>query len=177
MIDRAARVMSLAFSFLVVVVNACSGVADNDPREGRAGRGGGGGAPADGSADARGAMGGAGGSSSDSGSDIDQCLVPLANKSCNLAGCHGASMPAAGLRLTEDVVTRPAALVDRLNAGDPNGCVASMWKLIDRAEPEKSLLYRKVTGSPPCGVKMPVGPALSTAETACILSWIKSAAR
>ena len=104
-------------------------------------------------------------------------MVPLANKSCNLAGCHGANMPSAGLRLTEDVVTQPAALVDRLNAGDPNGCAAAMFKLIDRAEPEKSLLYRKVTGSPPCGVKMPVGPALSTAETACILSWIKSAAR
>jgi hypothetical protein len=52
-----------------------------------------------------------------------------------------------------------------------------MFKLIDRAEPEKSLLYRKVLSPAPCGAKMPVGPALTSAETACVLSWIKSAVR
>ena len=170
---RAARLISLSISALVVIVNACAGIAENDPREGRAGRAGG---AADASVDARGGAGGAGGSI-DSGSAIDRCMVPLAGKSCNLAGCHGAQMASAGLRLTEDVVMEPASLVDRPNAGDMNGCAAGMFKLIDRAEPEKSLLYRKVTGTPPCGVKMPVGPALTSAETACILSWIKSAVK
>ena len=169
---RAARVMSLSISALVVAVNACTGVADNEPR-GHAGRGGGG--AGDASADATGGAGAGG--SPDGAITIDRCMVPLATKSCNLAGCHGAQMPSAGLRLTEEVVTAPASLVDRWNAGDANGCAPGMFKLIDRAEPEKSLLYRKVTGTPPCGVKMPVGPTLTPAETACILSWIKSAVR
>jgi len=166
--------MSLSLSSLVVIVNACTGVAGNDAPEGRAGRGGS--APRDGSTDATSGAGGTGGSS-DGGIVIDRCMVALANKSCSLPGCHTETMASAGLRLTEDVVMQPASLVDRPNAGDPNGCAAGMFKLIDRTEPEKSLLYRKVTGVPPCGVKMPVGPALTNAETACILSWVKSAVR
>lgn len=159
---------------VLVLVNGCAGVADNEALGNGAGRGG---ASGDGGrSDGTSSNGDAAGSR-DAGGGIDPCMVPLANKSCNLAGCHAATMTAAGLRLTEDVIAQPSALVDRANTGDPGGCGAGMFKLIDRSEPEKSLLYRKVSSLPPCGAKMPVGPALSASETACVLSWIKSAIR
>jgi hypothetical protein len=81
----------------------------------------------------------------------------------------------AGLVLTETVLTQPGPLlVNKLNMGVTGGCEPGMFKLIDSAEPEKSLLYTKLT-MPPCGTKMPVVPPYLTAtEAACVLSWIKS---
>jgi uncharacterized membrane protein YgcG len=81
----------------------------------------------------------------------------------------------AGLVLTETVLTQPGPLlVDRPNQGVAGGCEPGMFKLIDSAEPEKSLIYTKLS-TPPCGSKMPVVPPYLTAtELACVLSWIKS---
>jgi hypothetical protein len=81
----------------------------------------------------------------------------------------------AGLVLTETVLTQPGPLlVDKANMGVAGGCEPGMFKLIDSAEPEKSLIYMKLS-TPPCGSKMPVVPPYLTAtEVACVLSWIKS---
>jgi hypothetical protein len=81
----------------------------------------------------------------------------------------------AGLVLTETVLTQPGPLlVDKVNMGVVGGCEPGMFKWIDSAEPEKSLIYTKLT-APPCGTKMPIlPPYVSATEAACVLSWIKS---
>jgi hypothetical protein len=81
----------------------------------------------------------------------------------------------AGLVLTDTVLTQPEPLlVNRPNMGEMGGCEAGKFKLIDGAEPEKSLIYTKVTMHP-CGTKMPILPPYLTAtEADCVLRWIKS---
>jgi hypothetical protein len=165
----AIALLSLRGLVALPIVSGCVGEL-TDEQKARAGGG-----SADGSN--TGGAGGAGGASGAGGAGkggLDLCVVPLMNKSCNVLGCHSASRPAGGLDLTEAAITQPASLVDKINAGDPTGCQASMFKLIDSREPEKSLIYRKLTPPAPCGASMPVGPALAATETACVLRWIKS---
>ena len=85
-------------------------------------------------------------------------------KSCLSAGCHGANQPAAGLDLsganTESVlVNKPAALC--------NGT------LVVPGDPANSVLFQKLN-SPSCGVKMPIGGALSDAQIVCVYQWISA---
>ena len=45
--------------------------------------------------------------------------------------------------------------------------------LADPADPEGSLIYQKLSPTPPCGAPMPLArPPLSRAEVACVLAWI-----
>jgi len=136
-----------------------------------AGEGGPGGSGASG-----GSAGSAGSAGSGGGSSLDLCVVPLfKSRLCSNDGCHGGMLVQAGLVLTETVLTQPEPLlVNRPNMGATGGCEAGIFKLIDSAEPEKSLIYTKLS-TPPCGSKMPIVPPYLTAtEAACVLSWIKS---
>jgi hypothetical protein len=99
------------------------------------------------------------------------------DKSCALTGCHGGTSPSAGLFLTDDALRQAKdTLVDKTNKGMMPGCPAGMYKLIDKAQPEKSLLYTKLTATPPCGDRMPSGGTVNSAELSCMLNWIKSVA-
>ena len=50
------------------------------------------------------------------------------------------------------------------------GCAST---LADPANPEASLIYQKLSPTPPCGSPMPLArPSLSDEDTACVLAWI-----
>jgi hypothetical protein len=103
--------------------------------------------------------------------DGEQCPdVPedILAMSCAGSGCHEAYMPAAQL----DLITPGVA--DRLVGGTAKGegCL-DMGVLAVPEDPEASLLYLKLTGSPPCGEPMPLlGTALTAKEISCVKDWI-----
>lgn len=83
---------------------------------------------------------------------------------CARASCHSAVNPAQGLDLASpDVAARVV--------GQPaTECVGT---LADPLAPEASILYLKLTPSPPCGARMPFnGTPLSDAQIACVKDWI-----
>lgn len=85
---------------------------------------------------------------------------------CAHAGCHQSNEPAQGLDLES------AGVESRLVGVAPTGPGCS-GVLVDPKNPEKSLLYLKLTDAPPCGVPMPFGGArLSSRDLGCVKSWI-----
>jgi hypothetical protein len=113
------------------------------------------------------------GSSDDAGSTIDAAQVAtcpdvpgtiLAADTCSASGCHALPMPAGNLDLKS-----PNVALRLVGVKDQTGVF-----LLDPANPEQSLLYRRVTGA--AMPRMPSGlPPLDDATTACLLSWIKAA--
>ena len=94
------------------------------------------------------------------GDVVARIFVP----SCGGTGCHSATAPQQDLDLVSPGV---AARV----VGTP--AKACLQTLADPARPEQSLLYQKLAVKPPCGAQMPLArPALSSADVACVLSWI-----
>ena len=89
----------------------------------------------------------------------------LMQQKCGNLACHGAPAQTTGLDLTS------AGLANRLeDRTGSSGCPDHL--LIDKENPEKSMLYLKVVGTE-CGVRMPLGGMLTSDEQACILSWIE----
>ena len=84
---------------------------------------------------------------------------------CGNQNCHGGPSASTGLDLTT------AGLAMRMEGRKGAGSCTDRL-LIDKDQPEESMLYLKVTGSS-CGVKMPLGGSLSASEQACFLSWIE----
>ena len=83
---------------------------------------------------------------------------------CATALCHSAKDKTQGLDLqSTDVASR---LVGAPSTEGPG-------LLVDPSSPESSVLYTKVTASPPFGVRMPFNaPPLDDASVACVLQWI-----
>jgi hypothetical protein len=85
---------------------------------------------------------------------------------CSSAGCHSMISPQANLDLIspnlEGRVVSVAATDNCKNA-----------VLANPIDAEGSILYGKVTDTPPCGVRMPVGEPLSPSEIACVKRWIE----
>lgn len=102
------------------------------------------------------------------GGDGGTCAdVPteIFGKRCATAGCHTGATPAGSLDLTPSgvemrVVGKPASM-------DCGGTLA------DPMSPKASILYLKLSTTPPCGSPMPLGgAALSAADQQCVLDWI-----
>ena len=107
----------------------------------------------------------AGTSSSSAGSGacgdvVARIIVP----SCGGTGCHSALAPQQDLDLVSPgVATRVVGIPAK-------GC---LQLLVDPENPEQSLMYQKLLPKPTCGAQMPLArPALSSADVACLLSWI-----
>jgi hypothetical protein len=83
---------------------------------------------------------------------------------CGGSGCHGANAPQQGLDLeSPDVATRVVGV-------PAVSCAAT---LANPADPASSFLYTKLATKPPCGSQMPLARLpLSSADAACVLSWI-----
>jgi hypothetical protein len=83
---------------------------------------------------------------------------------CASSSCHSASNKAQGLDLqSADVAAR---LVDVPATEGPG-------LLIDPSAPSKSIVYLKLTASPPFGARMPLGEApLDVSTLACVRAWI-----
>lgn len=84
---------------------------------------------------------------------------------CATAGCHTASGPAGGLDLASDNA------YGRLAGAKAAG---GAGLLIDPDTPSASVLYTKVTSTPPFGSRMPLGAdPLDDTTASCILTWIE----
>ncbi len=120
------------------------------------------------------AGGGMGTAGSGDGVDLT-CITPLITKSCaNSPICHLAgAMQGGGLDLSSPNFA--SRLVDvaatHKDVIDPTTCMAS--KLIDTADATKSWLLAKINGTQgACGSAMPIGPALSNADKACMTKFV-----
>jgi hypothetical protein len=92
--------------------------------------------------------------------DVPQTL----STTCTGAGCHNAMDKAQGLDLQSPNL---ASRLVGVQATEGPGL------LIDPSNPSASVLYLKVTGSPPFGSRMPQGRApLDDATIACVLAWV-----
>jgi hypothetical protein len=91
---------------------------------------------------------------------VQRIFVP----SCGGTGCHGATGAQQDLDLVSPGVAARVVGVSGI------GCSAT---LADPANPEASLIYQKLSPTPPCGSPMPLArPALSDDDVACVLAWI-----
>lgn len=87
-------------------------------------------------------------------------------KKCALSGCHAAAGASAGLDLASpDVLGRLANKPASGGAGS----------LVVPGDPAKSVLYTKLTATPPFGSRMPLGTPLDDATLACVHDWIAAA--
>ncbi|HEY0468177.1 MAG TPA: hypothetical protein VGC79_28455 [Polyangiaceae bacterium] len=94
------------------------------------------------------------------GDVVERIFVP----SCGGTGCHGATGPQQDLDLVS------AGVAARVVGVQGIGCAST---LADPANPEASLIYQKLSPTPPCGSPMPLArPALSEEDAACVLAWI-----
>lgn len=115
--------------------------------------------------------GGGNGGGSDAGGNPVQASCDfnaLMTAKCGSSGCHGgqAGQLATGLDLTSPNLASRVA-----NQNGKNGCAE--YKMVDTDNPDQSALYLIVTNKP-CGVRMPIGGAMSEAEQNCVLTWIQS---
>jgi hypothetical protein len=87
---------------------------------------------------------------------------------CGGTGCHSAKAPQQGLDLeSAGVAARVVGISGKM-------CPVI---LADPANPAGSLMYQKLAVKPPCGAQMPLArPALSAADSACVLAWIAAQA-
>ncbi len=90
-----------------------------------------------------------------------QILVP----SCAGASCHSATAHAAALDLESPGL--PARLVG-VHATGGDGL------LVDPANPDGSVLVRKLTPTPPFGAQQPPGAPLDPATVDCIRVWVRA---
>ena len=159
----------LWFPVLALSLSACAGQLEN-PEQYETGQGAASAADSGTAADTdAGANGGGNGSANTGGNgSASECgsTVELLKTKCGNAGCHGAASPAAKLDLaSEGVATR---LKDA-----PASSACSGYSQINSTDPSKSLIYLKVTDTPPCEPRMPIGAPLSNEEQACLLAWLE----
>jgi hypothetical protein len=86
---------------------------------------------------------------------------------CGAAGCHSGPTPATKLNLV-----LPG--VDKRLVNQPSvECTPGL--LVDTADPTASIMYQKLTTSPPCGSQMPLtGAKMTTSELQCFVGWIEA---
>jgi hypothetical protein len=86
-------------------------------------------------------------------------------QSCTMGSCHGDMNPAAKLDLKSPDLGKRVA-------GQPaTFCAGGV--LANPDDPESSVLFGKLTDSPPCGAPMPLGgTALDDTQLDCVLEWI-----
>jgi hypothetical protein len=94
------------------------------------------------------------------GDVVARIFVP----SCGGTGCHGPTGAQQDLDLVSPGVAARVVGVSGI------GCTAI---LADPADPDGSLIYQKLSPTPPCGSPMPLArPALSDEDVACVRAWI-----
>jgi hypothetical protein len=87
----------------------------------------------------------------------------------NTANCHSKAMPANPPNLDLESPGVEDRLVNKMGSATCPGV------LVNPADPEGSILYKKLTKSPGCGSQMPlVPPYLDEGEVACVKQWIES---
>jgi hypothetical protein len=122
---------------------------------------------------------GTGGGAGNGGSSatLTQVVAIFQSKACG--ACHSSAPSSANGGLQFDPSNKSSlhtALVGKKSAGT-NGSKCGGMTYVEADEPSSSLLYQKLSGSPPCGVRMPQGGTpLSESELATVSSWIQGGA-
>jgi hypothetical protein len=104
------------------------------------------------------------------GTDAASCPdVPTAifETTCAKASCHDSKDKAQGLDLQSSGV---ASRLVGVQATEGSGL------LIDPTWPSRSILYEKLTTTPPFGARMPLSGSLDDAAIACVLAWVTTEA-
>jgi len=111
-----------------------------------------------------GALSDAAGSAGAGSNACGDVAARIFSPSCGGTGCHGAIAAQQGLDLVSP------GLATRVVGVPGKGCAVT---LADPQDPAGSLLYQKLSATPPCGAPMPLArPPLSSADAACVLAWI-----
>jgi hypothetical protein len=87
----------------------------------------------------------------------------ILHANCTNSGCHTASGSAGSLDLES------ADVLGRLSNKSATG---GTGVLITPGDPDASVLYAKLTATPPFGTRMPFGGSLDDASIACVREWI-----
>jgi hypothetical protein len=91
-------------------------------------------------------------------------------------GCHGGSAPVAGLDFSTST-SAYSTLVGVHAGGDGSACAASGLLRVDPGASSRSLLYLKISGTQPCGERMPFhGTPLADDVIAKVADWIDEGA-
>ena len=107
---------------------------------------------------------GAGGSAGAEAGPCGDVVARIFLPTCGGTSCHGTNAPQQDLDLVSP------GLASRVVGVTAKGCSVM---LANPADPESSLIYQKLSPTPPCGAPMPLArPPLSRAEVACVLAWI-----
>jgi hypothetical protein len=97
-------------------------------------------------------------------------------QSCG-ATCHNPSVIKVGLDFTSKAMTL-ATLVDKSpHSGDGAMCSTQPTKLLVAGNCKDSLVYQKLTATPPCGDRMPVGQPLPDSTIQALCDWIDAGAK
>ncbi|HKP58074.1 MAG TPA: PQQ-binding-like beta-propeller repeat protein [Polyangiales bacterium] len=125
-----------------------------------------------GSAAGSGAAGNSAGNSSAFSAIYSQIIAPR----CAGSVCHSSSSTGGSLNLPAgaSASTVRSSLLNKPASGPE--CTTSGMSLVVPGNPEMSLLYRKLTDTPPCGSRMPPTGALPAAELDRIRTWIMNGA-
>lgn len=120
--------------------------------------------------------GGTGGGSSGVGGCDAPTMVFRTATGCAMTNCHDSSVVQSGLDLS--VADPFPALVGKTTdqTGVGSACQANTGVIVDPQNPSMSLLYTKISVSPPCGAPMPfpLGPTDNGTAAACVLDWIEA---
>ena len=107
----------------------------------------------------------------EAGADSGPCgdvVARIFEPSCGGTGCHGS------VAAQQDLDLVSPGVASRVVGVTGTGCSVT---LADPADPEASLIYQKLSPTPPCGSPMPLArPALSDQDAACVLAWIAAQA-
>jgi hypothetical protein len=108
--------------------------------------------------------------------DLPCDIGTVLTNSCFGIGCHGANTPAAQLDMESPgvearLVDVPASHADILDGSDSQ-CFQGELR-VDSANPQRSVLLKKILGTQSCGSKMPISPRSLTTENAeCVRQWV-----
>lgn len=128
---------------------------------------------------AAGMSGSAGGSAAAGGPTFTRVYDALFSNSAAAGcyGCHsGMSNPALNGNFSM-VIDKAAAYKGLVGAmSSPEGMCKDMTR-VTASDPMKSLLYLKISGSPPCGMEMPPGGTLPADVVSLVKDWIMAGAK
>jgi hypothetical protein len=96
------------------------------------------------------------------------CALQIFKATCGLAGCHAKGSPQIDLA-SDGVAGR---LIEQRSRS-----VTCMDRVYIATDGTASLLLNKLTDSPPCGAKMPLGGMISVSDKQCLTDWVTQLGR